>query len=67
MGGSGSTYSSHTGGGGSGGMIALHFAKNVTYSGLWEVQGGLGGNSVGSGSSGIAYFYHTGELLETLP
>ena len=52
---------SATGGGGSGGHIALYFAKNFTYSGRWDVHGGLGGNSVGSGSSGAAYFYHTGE------
>ena len=43
-------------------MIALYFAQNFTYSGSWDVYGGLGGNSLGSGSSGIAYFYHTGEL-----
>ena len=27
--------------------------------------GGLSGNSVGRGSSGAAYFYHTGELTST--
>lgn len=61
IGGAGSTYSSHTGGGGSGGQIALYFAQNFTYSGSWDVYGGLGGNSAGNGSSGMAYFYHTGE------
>ena len=44
-------------------MIALHFAKNFTYSGSWDVYGGLSGNSANSGSSGMAYFYHTGECL----
>ena len=28
-------------------------------------HGGLSGNSVGRGSSGAAYFYHTGELTST--
>ena len=47
---------------GSGGQIALYFAQNLTYSGSWDVYGGLDGNSAGNGSSGIPYFYHTGEL-----
>ena len=62
-GGSSLTHSSAWGGGGSGGIIALHFAKNFTYSGSWDVYGGLSGNSANSGSSGMAYFYHTGEYL----
>ena len=62
IGGASSTSNSQTGGGGSGGIIALHFAKNFTYSGSWDVYGGLSGNSAVSGSSGMAYFYHTGEL-----
>lgn len=61
IGGAGSIHSSSTGGGGSGGMIALYFAQNFTFSGSWDVYGGRGGNGVGDGSSGIAYFYHTGK------
>ena len=62
IGGAGSNHGSHKGGGGSGGQIALYFAQNFTYSGSWDVYGGEGGNSAGNGSSGMAYFYHTGEL-----
>ena len=39
----------------------MYFASNFTYSGSWDVYGGLGGNNVGNGSSGAAYFYHTGK------
>ena len=61
IGGDGSVSGSATGGGGSGGHIALYFASNFTYSGSWDVYGGVGGNNVGNGSSGAAYFYHTGK------
>ena len=29
---------------------------------IWSCLDGFSGNSVGSGSSGAAYFYHAGEL-----
>ena len=53
--------SSYTGGGGSGGRIAMNFAENKTYTGTFDAYGGLGGNNIGNGSAGTIFFYHTGQ------
>lgn len=64
IGGDGTSYVdnsvTYTGGGGSGGRIAMYFNQNKTYTGTFDAYGGLGGNNVGNGSPGTAFFYHTG-------
>ncbi|CAH1775844.1 unnamed protein product, partial [Owenia fusiformis] len=60
IGGDGFVHSSHSGGGGSGGRIAMYFNSNKTYAGSWDLYGGLGGGygSAYDGASGTAFFYH---------
>lgn len=59
-GGDGSIYSTHQGGGGSAGRIAVYFSLNRTFSGQFQAFGGLrGGPNAGDGGPGTAFFYHT--------
>lgn len=51
------------GGAGSGGRIAMFFADNKTYTGLFDAYGGLGHSVEGNGSPGTIYFYHTGQRI----
>ncbi|XP_033745593.1 uncharacterized protein LOC117331107 [Pecten maximus] len=66
IGGDGDVYSSYTGGGGSGGRVAVYLAQNKTFMGKFDAYGGLGGNSVGNGSPGTIFFFHTVHKHSTL-
>ncbi|KAK3576661.1 hypothetical protein CHS0354_004945 [Potamilus streckersoni] len=67
IGGDGSISELSAGGAGSGGRMALYFADNKTFSGYWDMYGGLaGGHGAGNGSPGTAFFYHSGFNHSTL-